>query len=591
MSLAVPAVWSSNLPVYHYYGKKPVPLKTIAKIASLYELIIIDTDLAEQKIDSLKKAVEKLDNNELIIDVLLLEGEMYRSKGDFVHMKLSYYQGLSWKDSKTHPYYRLFLSYFAALNQGIKGDLKNQEFLLKSVLAKAKKEHFLFLEAATNRVLGKHYTVIEKCKLAEKHYSESRILYKKLGYELLNFDLQISLGISAFWAEDYQTSLNYFRKAVDFANEKKFPKCQANAIISLAEAHLFIPGNIDSARYYLAEFEKYKKQADIRDLLNFYWAKEHYFSKKGQADSAYWYLNEQVELDEEIRSKMNHATATEIDNVFKKLQNERNLRNERNTQKNFKLVFGFIGLILLGSLFVLWLIIKEKSRYNFVLMAQKDEILHKKKQIDQALKEKELLLKEIHHRVKNNLQIISSLLSLQSKNIDDEKAKQAILEGKERIQAIALIHQKLYLDETFARIDMQDYLGDLIGQLGKSYNDKLQYINLSVNTNDIILNIDTVVPLGLIISELTTNAFKYAFGGKEEGKLKIVIRKVDENMYELLVKDNGVGMLDDFDFLNSETLGMEIVSALTDQLEGKISYKSNENGTSIRITFKEINHN
>lgn len=580
----------SHTPVYRYYGSKKCNPRIITKIASLYEMTVSNADRAQHEIDSLKYVVEKLDNNELIIDLLLLEAEVYRSKGDFVHMKLSYYQGISWKDEKTERYYGLFLNYFAALNEGIKGNPQKEKAMLEAVLAKSVKGKYLFLEASANRALGKLNTKLENCTQAGKHYKRAQHLFRNMGYEVIAFDLQISLGITEYWDKQYDKALKCFHEAHAFAIAKNLPKCQANALISLAEVHLFIPASIDSSAYYLKQFEQIRSQADIRDILNYYWTKEHYFKEIGNADSAYWYLNKQVELDDKISLKMNQATANEIDVVFKKLQNERKLRRERNTQKNFKLVFGFIGLLLLGSLFVLWLIIKEKSRYNFVLMAQKDEILHKKKQIDQALKEKEILLKEIHHRVKNNLQIISSLLSLQSKNIEDESAKQAILEGKERIQAIALIHHKLYLDETFARIDMGEYLGDLVAQLGRSYNDKLQYINLSLNTNGIILNLDTVVPLGLIISELTTNAFKYAFVGMEEGKLKIVIQQTADGMYELLVKDNGIGMLDDFDFLNSQTLGMEIVSALTDQLEGEISYKSGQQGTSIRIKFKEVNN-
>ncbi len=194
--------------------------------------------------------------------------------------------------------------------------------------------------------------------------------------------------------------------------------------------------------------------------------------------------------------------------------------------------------------------------------------------IDDSLKEKELLLKEIHHRVKNNLQIISSLLSLQSKNIDDVKAKQAIFEGKERIQAIALIHQKLYLNNSFATIKMNEYLQDLVEQLGKSYSNENNGIQILLKTNDIILNIDTVVPLGLIICELTTNAFKYAFENKSEGKLKVEINHSENGHYILNVKDDGNGMKENFDFLNSKTLGVEIVTALTEQLDGSISYKS-----------------
>ncbi|TNE54736.1 MAG: hypothetical protein EP338_06250 [Bacteroidetes bacterium] len=574
---------------YQFRGaeRAPVTAKIEKRIASLYELIITDIQTAEKEIRELEKLAEQNENNEFTIDVLMLEAEMYYAHADFVHMKLSVYQAISWKDEETGDYFNALIDYYMALNEGSRGNHEQEKKMLEAVMSKARANKYDFLEARLHRSLGRHYVQQEDYSKAQDHFAEAHELFLELGYVAHAFDVNISRGIASFRMEDYDRALNYFHQARNEAQLRNHETCYGNALISIAEAQLFIPGGLDSAWYYAGEFAKRKEHADERDLLHYYWTLEHYYKQKGQMDSAYHYLDKVAQLDSRIIKRMNSSTNKEIDAVFMRLQNERKLEDERNTQKNFKWIFGSIGIFLLILLIILWVVLKEKSRYSFVLMSQKDEILHKNKQIDAALKEKELLLKEIHHRVKNNLQIISSMLSLQSKNIDDEKARQAILEGKERIQAIALIHQRLYHNEAFATIRMKDYLDDLIEQLGVSYNDRHRQIKLVLETNDIVLNIDTVVPLGLIICELTTNAFKYAFDDQLKGRLKIEIRQEEEG-YLLYVKDNGIGMDENFNLLESNTLGMEIVRALVDQLEGSISYRTSENGTAISIHFKEL---
>lgn len=574
---------------YEFYGQnKKIPAQIFDSIASFYELIVTDIDQANVKIDSLKKSIEQYDDGELMIDLLMLESELYRSKGDFIHMKLSIYEGISWKTEETSDYHNLLIEYYLSMNEAFKDNDVKQHQLLKKVNASAKKKGYEFILARSHFSLGKYYANEDQFDLSQHHLQQAKRLFEKIGFKILAFDVETFQGISYFWEGKSAQALSFFHKTKKISSDQAYKKCYLNSLLNLGEAHLYIDGSMDSARYYLKLFLQNKADADIRDEFQCYADLEEYYNRLEKTDSAYHYSTLMHRVENRIRENMLQSTNEEIDNVFKKLQNERKLTDEKNEQRSLKLIFGLIGLFLLCLIVILWVVLKEKSRFNFVLMEQKDDIMHKKKLIDIALKEKELLLKEIHHRVKNNLQIISSLLSLQSKNIEDDSARIAILEGKERIQAIALIHQKLYQDDTFASIEMEDYLGDLIEQLSRSYNEKANQIDLSLKTNDIILNIDTVVPLGLIICELTTNAFKYAFENKSEGKLKIEISRIDGGFYQLSVKDNGNGMPQHFDFLESKTLGVEIILALTEQLEGEVSYKSTENGTSFKIKFKEI---
>jgi PAS domain S-box-containing protein len=188
-------------------------------------------------------------------------------------------------------------------------------------------------------------------------------------------------------------------------------------------------------------------------------------------------------------------------------------------------------------------------------------------------KENELLLKEIHHRVKNNLQIISSMLNLQFNSIDDPRVLDALAKSKARINSMALIHSKIYLSKNLASIDFDDYLNELARAIQTIYSvDKR--IELELIKTGLVFGIDLTINLGLIITELLTNAYKHAFKGMNQGRISVELRTHDANSYQLIIQDNGVGM-DSKPALNGVTsLGLEIVDALTEQINGTIIIES-----------------
>ncbi len=204
-------------------------------------------------------------------------------------------------------------------------------------------------------------------------------------------------------------------------------------------------------------------------------------------------------------------------------------------------------------------------------------------ELSTSLKEKEVLLKEIHHRVKNNMQIISSLLSLQSKNIPDKETQEIFDESRNRIRSMALIHEKLYQSKDFFRINFDGYVIDLLNNLMISYGPKGKNIKAEVNIKDISFDIDSAITLGLIINELASNAYKHAFKGMQNGKITVKITK-ENGKYILTVKDNGTGLPDNLDVKRSETLGLQLVDTLVGQMYGKFEIRNNE-GTEARIEF------
>ena len=211
------------------------------------------------------------------------------------------------------------------------------------------------------------------------------------------------------------------------------------------------------------------------------------------------------------------------------------------------------------------------------------------KALKDRLKEKEVMLKEIHHRVKNNLQVISSLLRMQSRQIQDEQAREYFKDSQIRIQSMALVHQTLYHSEDFSGINLSTYINSITKSLSRSYYMGSNEVKLKANIEDITLTIDQAIPCGLIINELVSNAFKHAFPCNWEGQplIEINLQFDREKKVELIIRDNGVGMPDNINFKKSDSLGLRLVNILTEQLEGELDYLK-EQGTCIRIKFTKV---
>lgn len=206
-------------------------------------------------------------------------------------------------------------------------------------------------------------------------------------------------------------------------------------------------------------------------------------------------------------------------------------------------------------------------------------------QIKASLEEKEVLLREIHHRVKNNLQIISSLMNLQSEYTQEPEILKMFQESKNRIRSMALIHEKLYQSKDLAHIDFVEYLKSLVDMLLSFYREKSNYIDVSLKCGEVNLEIDTAISMGLIVNELLSNCFKHAFPGDRSGEITITLSQDAEN-YLLEVADNGIGIPEDVDIKKTDSLGLLIVQTLTLQLKGTLEHH-NEGGTKFKLSFPE----
>ncbi len=225
------------------------------------------------------------------------------------------------------------------------------------------------------------------------------------------------------------------------------------------------------------------------------------------------------------------------------------------------------------------------------------DITEHKKAEDALLQMEEIRKKEIHHRIKNNLQVISTLLYLESGNFEDEKVIGAFKDSQHRVKSMALVHEKLYQSEDMVSVDFADYIQNLTDYLFQSYSVRNGNISLKLDVDRIFLGMDTAVPLGIIINELVSNSLKHAFAGKDSGEINISLKRDEKGTSEnpdeyflLDVRDSGVGFPEDLDFRDTDSLGLQLVVTLVDQIEGSIRLDTSKGGTEFFIWFKELKY-
>lgn len=365
----------------------------------------------------------------------------------------------------------------------------------------------------------------------------------------------IRLGKAAVQNKNTEQAIQYLKEAITVAQHGQLLYWEYEAYENLAEAYAQL-GNYQQAYYYHQKYAQVKDSVVTTDRdKNFNQLQAQYEDEKKKAEIDRL-SNESIIQQQQINLQQSEAA--------------------QKAQQTTLLLAILLAVIVIAI--VLWVLFRNKTRSNHQLAVKNEKI-------EQQNEQKEILLKEIHHRVKNNLQVISSLLSLQSHNIEDQTALSAVKEGQNRVKSIALIHQKLYQHEDISRVDFYEYVTELIHHLRATFRTSSE-IDIIVDTHDLTLDIDTAAPLGLIVNELVSNSFKYAFEGKEEGKISIELSSTDESEERLMmsVADDGVGIPSEVDIDNTDSLGLKLVRMLCAQLDGEMKY-SNGQGSRFDLTL------
>lgn len=328
----------------------------------------------------------------------------------------------------------------------------------------------------------------------------------------------------------------------------------------------------DAESYYNRGLEMAKKNSRLEPEAVFYRKLAKNAFNKGNFKEAYQFLEQSKIISDSLLNEENSRQINEMAAVYEAGEKEKRieklnsdnevsvaLAQRRKKERNY---FILASVLLLGMAVLAYRAFAANKK-------KKEQLAVQNAVIEKALQEKGFLMKEIHHRVKNNLQVISSLLNLQSHYIKDEQALEAVKDSRNRVQSMALIHQNLYQDDNLTGIDVNDYAGKLCDNLFKSYNIHPNRIKLIKEIESVNLDVDTVIPLGLMLNELVSNSLKYAFPDEREGAIKISLKETADGL-SLKVYDNGVGLPADFESRYKTTFGYKMIQAFIQKLKGEI---------------------
>ena len=345
---------------------------------------------------------------------------------------------------------------------------------------------------------------------------------------------------------------------------------------------------LDSANSRLASIEDYKSKTNIIKQYAVYYDKIGSYRQSIDYYNRYIDFKDSIDYKENIKELISSQVASQMaekENLI--IESQKNIKEknaEVSKQKTVRNALVFCGLILICVVVFMIVQLKRANSQKQLLEIKNKQIETRNEIIYKSLSEKDLLIKEVHHRVKNNLQIISSLLKLQSAKTSNTEIQNSLGEAQERINSMALLHQLLYRNNQMTSLLFNDYLESLINQISGSFALTNKNITIESNLIELELDLDTAIPLGLITNELLSNAYKHAFNGKE-GIIKVSLSKLVKNTYQLKVSDNGQGLAADFDLSSSGSLGLDIVAILSEQINAELKIY-NDKGANFEIVFK-----
>jgi len=441
--------------------------------------------------------------------------------------------------------------------------------------------------------IGRVFSNIPILKQAIKYYN---LAHQYTSAKDISLRKQIygNLGTAYGRIKDFKNAEIYFRKALKLGKEENAKRDIALMHYNLGKL-LMDKGELDAS--VKEQTWGLKISQEINSAIDIAWAHEGLYavySKRGNDKKALYHFEIHSTLKDSLDQLQNKKEILKLEALYEKKKQDliieeqqhkiedasykEVLYEERIANSKLEKRVLWLGITLLLSLVL-------SSIFYFNKMKEKNKLLLKQQEIVHAsLSQKEILLKEIHHRVKNNLQIITSLISLQSHNINDEVALEILAESKNKIQAIAMMHENLYQSKNLGAANIKNYLKDLLDYLQHIFQNSLNPVSCHLKSEDLDLNLDTAIPLGLITAELITNCFKHAYQNISNPELELTLLKNKNDKFELSVQDNGIGLPKNFDIKKSKSLGLDIVIGLTAQINAKVEYQS-VNGTTFTIIF------
>jgi len=419
--------------------------------------------------------------------------------------------------------------------------------------------------------MGYNYEMQEKYDSAVHYYTEFKDF-------MLQHDMPTSLTYAHFNIGTTHKKAGKLQEALA-ESEKAIETAIAAKDNGMKGAAIFLKGSIlaDLDRYDEA-YSLMKNVPDedltLEDQAALYNVSYRYHKKNRNAAQALSYHEKWKDATDSLKNASITSAVAEVEAKYETEKKDAEIETlALKDELNQSVIRGrntWIAMLGLGLVALALLLFRIFSQ-NKLITAQKAELTA-------ALDDKTVLLKEIHHRVKNNLQVISSLLGLQSRYVDDTVAQDVLKVSKSRVQSMALLHQKLYSNKDLKTVNVKLYFEDLIANLMSTYQIDDNKVKFEMGVQDLLLDIDTIVPIGLITNELLSNALKHAFTDQNQGQISVSLRDVD-GMHRLIVRDNGKGL--PFDTLpqKADSLGLQLIKSFTEKLDGHITIRNEEGAT------------
>lgn len=380
-------------------------------------------------------------------------------------------------------------------------------------------------------------------------------------------------------------------KYLDALNKLDFPNVIFTLQMEIWQAravyHLQFGSSVKALDIIHTAFDKSKDVRSVEIISEFHKLAHKVHTKLGNYQKALDYFKAYTAINDSINSvkKANalsyYQTLYEVEQQQQKFDLEKSAQEKViQEQQNSKKAQFWSFLVILILLIVILL---------YVYLSRK-KLKKQKTLIEDALEEKKLLLKEIHHRVKNNLQIVTSLLNIQANGTKDKKILKSIKEGQNRVQIMGLLHKNLYQSEQMSNIDVKKYVTELLQYLKSAFIGASKKIEIHIDIEEILFDFDTAIPLGLIINELVSNAFNHGFPEDREGTIWVKIEAQNQIDYELTVRNDGVKLPDDFDVKPRNSMGVNLVQSLSRQLRGELHISQTDDKTSFVVLFKDLKY-
>jgi len=465
-------------------------------------------------------------------------------------------------------------------------DLNNQgrhpealEYALKTI--KLCKENKLESELAyAYTSAGDSNMAMGDFKTSYDYYDKALTLAKSLKfsiYDIINFTNNRANALKRMGK--YQEALNEYKIAYSKAEAINYENAMYVIIANLGEVNLLLGNYEDALKYQLRTIELQEHNNDVSNLTENYGHVSSIYEKLGDYPSALEYQKKARAMRDSISKTESDMAMSTLLTQFETEKKDATINLQTDTisqQQQTKTLYIILTSLLAFILFGLIYYYQKRHKKNQELQALNLELASKNKQ-------NELLLKEIHHRVKNNLELVKSLLALQSAQMEDPASKEAMLSSQNRVQSMGIIHQKLYQGENLGHIDMKDYFVNLGEGILDAF-DAEDKVKIECAMDNLELDVDTAVPIGLIVNELLTNALKYAFPQQGKGNILISLSQETPETLTLKVADDGIGKVVGLT-PKGTGFGTQLIQLLTQQLDGKM-IEEHHNGTSVLFHFK-----